>query len=629
MHRHLKRYSMLRRVLFAGAFLLVCPWAAAQPSAQIVVTGAREALSAQQLVADVVVIDAARIAAAGADSIEELLRREAGVQVSRAGGPGASAGLLIRGANSGHTLVLVDGVRIGSATSGLAEFEGLGLANIERIEVLRGPASSLYGADAVGGVVQIFTKRGGAASEMAARFAIGGFGAREAALSGSGKLGAVDIAAAVSQEQNKGVSALRPGDLFGNFNADRDGFARSGGQVQLGYTPAQGQRLSWVAQTSRLNAQYDGSEFAPPNYAQNAGPDFRNRLAMHSMALTHNAIWSPLWSTQLRLSDQESDANAGGLFIDRFRTTRRTGEAQATWAAGAGQQLTLALDHLVEKAQSSSYLSNVERRNQGAVLAYSGQLGDASAQALSVQADVRHDNNSLFGGVNTGRVGAALALNSSWRLRALWGSTFKAPSLNDVYYPGYGVASIQPEHGRSLEVGLNGRWAGANLGATLYRNEVRNLIGYEPDRKFCPAGFAYDFGCARNIGRARLQGASLNGDTLLGAWRFRAVVDFLDAKDALTGARLTRRAAHQETLGADWRSGALSVGAELLRVGARPEGGRTLAGYAVLDLKARWQVDAHWQLEAKLLNATDRDYQPALDYRPLGRQAWLGARWAH
>ena len=107
------------------------------------------------------------------------------------------------------------------------------------------------------------------------------------------------------------------------------------------------------------------------------------------------------------------------------------------------------------------------------------------------------------------------------------------------------------------------------------------------------------------------------------------MVDFLDAKDALTGARLTRRAAHQETLGADWRSGALNVGAELLRVGARPEGGRTLAGYAVLDLKARWQVDAHWQLEAKLLNALDRDYQPALDYRPLGRQAWLGARWAH
>ncbi|MFO1327686.1 MAG: TonB-dependent receptor, partial [Rubrivivax sp.] len=140
-------------------------------------------------------------------------------------------------------------------------------------------------------------------------------------------------------------------------------------------------------------------------------------------------------------------------------------------------------------------------------------------------------------------------------------------------------------------------------------------------------GFAYDFGCARNTGRARLQGASLSGGWRLGDWSLRGTADFLDAKDTATGARLVRRAAHQQTLAADWRSGRWSAGAEMVRVGARPEGGRMLAAYATLDLKARVELAAGWQFEARLLNATDRDVEPALDYRSLGRQAWAGLRW--
>jgi len=610
----------LRAALLALFLAVLALPAAAQTT--VVVTGSREALPAERLVGDVLVISAEALRASAADSVEDLLRREAGVQLSRSGGPGANAGLFIRGANTASTLVLIDGVRIGAATSGLPELEALSLASIDRIEVLRGPGSSLYGADAVGGVVQIFTRRGDGAPTASARLAAGGYGAREAALAGSGGFGRVDLAASLSGERNTGVSALRPNDLFGNYNPDRDGYSRRSAQLQAGFSPAAGQRVGLQLLDSLLKSQYDASEFLPPSFAQNNRPDFRNRTELRSATLRHDARWNEAWSTQLRASSQHSDLVAGANAPDHFRTERRELEAQASWRPGSAHSVTLALAHLEEKAQSSSYAADARRDNDALVVAYAGGLGP-----LQLQAEARHDHNSVYGNVDTGRLGAAWGLGQGWRLRALAASTFRAPSFNDLYFPGYGVTTIQPEHGRSVELGL--QWsAGVNAAAlTVYRNRVRGLIGYESDRRFCPPGFDYDFGCARNVGRARLQGATLSGSTRVGAWSLRGTVDFLDAIDADSGARLTRRAAHQETLALDYRQARWSAGAELVSVGARPESGKMLAAYTTLDLKARWQLSPGWQLEARLLNATNQDVEPARDYQSLGRQAWLGLRW--
>jgi vitamin B12 transporter len=158
----------------------------------------------------------------------------------------------------------VDGVRVGSATLGTPEIDLLGLASIERIEVLRGPGSSLYGADAIGGVVQVFTRHGQGAPRDAARAALGGYGAREAALAADARIGPFDLAAGTSHERLEGVSVLRPGDAFGNHNPGRDGHARRGSSAPIGFTPLAGRRLGLVARASRLNAQYDGSDFPPP-----------------------------------------------------------------------------------------------------------------------------------------------------------------------------------------------------------------------------------------------------------------------------------------------------------------------------------------------------------------------------
>jgi vitamin B12 transporter len=515
--------------------------------------------------------------------------------------------------------VLIDGVRVGSATLGQVEFESLGLSQIERIEVLRGPGSSLYGADAVGGVVQIFTRRGEGEPRVTAHAAIGGYHSYELQTGVSGAQGGFDYAASLGRESSRGVSALKPGDQFGNYNPDDDGFKRDTAQAKLGFTPVTGHRVGLNVVSSRLNAQYDASEFGT---GLGNTPDFRNKLDTDVIALDYRGVISPAWTTSALLSHNDDDLKSGGSVINRFRTKRDQVTWQNALKVGTDQQLVLALEHLGEKAHSDSFTDDVKRNNTAAVLGYTGGFG-----AHVIQADLRHDENSVYGGNTTGRLGWSMEVANNLRVRALAGTTFRAPSFNELYFPGFGVADIKPEHGRSLELGINWRAGDSEAAATVYQNRLRDLIFYETDRTLCPTDPAYDFGCARNIGRARLQGATLSGAQRWGAWRVSGTVDFLDAKNTDTGTRLTRRAAHQESLAADYGIGAWNVGAALLAVGARPDGTVTLGSYATLDLRARWRFNPQWQIEAKLLNATNREIEPARDYQSLGRQAWIGVRY--
>ena len=592
----------------------------------MVITGAREPLSVERLTGDVVVIDADAIRASSADSLVDLLRREAGLQLSRNGGPGQNGSLFIRGASGGQTVLLIDGVRVGTATVGQPSFESLGLADIERVEVLRGPGSTLYGADAVGGVVQVFTRRGQAGTpgtRVDASAGVGGYGSRVLSAGASTAVGRWDAAASLSRESSDGVSALRPADAFGNYNPDRDGFTRQSAQAQLGFKPTPGQRFGVLLLRSKLDAQYDASEFNPPNFAQDNTPDFRNQLKTEVSALDWRGTLGATLSGSARLARSVDDLTSGASVRDRYRTVRDQFAGQLAWQAGALGQLIGSAEHSDDKAQASGYAADVRRRNTALVAALTGAAGP-----WAWQAEGRRDDSSDFGSVNTARLGAAYTVAPGLRVRGLAGSTFKAPAFNDLYYPGYGVPGLQPERGRSLEAGLDWRAGDRQAGVTVYRNRVRELIAYESDRSFCPPDPAYNFGCARNINRAKLQGATLSLLQRMGALTLSGQVDFLQARDERSGARLARRAAHQESLSANWNGGAWKLGASLLRVGARPDGGAQLPSETTLDVQAGWQFAQAWSLNAKVLNATDRDLQPARDYQGLGRQAWLTLRYA-
>jgi vitamin B12 transporter len=596
--------------------------AAQQPQLpEVVVVGSREPKPIDRVTADVVVIDTQRLRESTADSVEDVLRREAGVQLSRNGGPGTNASVFIRGSGASSTLVLIDGVRIGSGTLGQAALEGLSLAQVDRIEVLRGPGSSLYGADAVGGVIQIFTRRGEGPARWSGRAAVGGYGSREGNLGVSGSRGPVDLAASVAHERSDGTSTLRPGDQFGNHNPDDDGHRRTSGQAQLGWTPATGHRLGLNLNASRLNSQYDASEFLAPDFLPDATPDFRNRLNTQVLAADYRGALTKDWTTTVQLSRNDDRLRSGGTVTSRFETQREQLSWQNAIALGERQQVIALVEYLEEAARSSSYAQAEKRDNKALALVYSGGFGKHE-----VQLDVRHDDSSVYGSVDTGRLGWSYQIAAPLRVRALVGTTFRAPSFNDLYFPGYGVDSIEPERGRSAELGLNWQQGASSAALTVYRNRVRDLIAYEPDRSFCPPDESFDFGCAANVDRARLQGATVDLGHRFGAWSLRATLDYLDATDLDTGEQLRRRAHHQESVHADYRQGPWSGGVSLLSVGSRPDDGVTLGGVTTIDLRAAWRFAAQWQAEAKLLNATDRDLEPARDYQGLGRQAWVGVR---
>ncbi len=595
---------------------------AAQAQSKVIITGSREPLAPERLAADVAVIDAEAIRAGSADSLADLLRREAGVQISRNGGPGHASGLILRGQGSSQSIVLVDGARVGSATLGFASLESIGLAQVDRIEVLRGPGSSLYGADAVGGVVNLITRRGEPGLQLDGRIATGGYGSREASAGIGGAAGAWDGAATLASERSRGVSVLRAGDLYGNYNPDRDGYRLDAANASLGFKPAPGQRIGFTVLHSRLDAQYDGSEFLAPTYAQNAAPDFRTRLKTEVAMLDWRGALAAGLSARAYASRSVDDALDGGTQPDRFRTTRQQIAAQVAWQTGSVGQLVTAAESSHDRARSSSFVAEVERRNRALVAELSGAAG-----GWLWQGDLRRDDNSDFGAVTTGRLGGGVVLAPGLRLRALAGTTFRAPSFNDLYFPGYGVATLRPERGRSVEIGVIWKQAAGELSATAYRNPVRDLIGYESNRSRCPPDPSYDFGCAANTARAQVQGATLAASRKFGALALKGQLDLLRARDESTGQRLPRRASQQASLGADWTAGTWTLGARGLRVGERPDGGKMLAAETTLDLLATWRVAQGWALQGKLVNATNVDLEPARDYQGLGRQAWLTLRY--
>jgi vitamin B12 transporter len=610
--------------LLAGCALFplaqaVLAQAQATPGDTVQVIGTRAPTALNRVVADVVVIDRDRIRATSADSLEDLLRREGGIQLSRNGAPGQNASVLIRGSGASNTLVLIDGVRIGSATLGQTDLSTVSLAQVERIEILRGPGSSLYGADAIGGVVNIVTRRGEGALYVHGNAAVGNRASGEAYAAASGAQGGFDYALSLSGETSNGVSAVRPGDLFGLYNPDDDGFSRYGLQLAGGYSWRPGQRIGLSYNASQNRSQFDSAEYPPPSFLPDPSLDFRNRTTTQLTTLQYQGDVATDWVALLRGSYQSDRLSSGANVISRYDTTRRQITAQATWTPSAQHQWVGAVDLLTESISSTEY-SAPDRDNTGLVLGYTGRFG-----AQKLQADLRWDHNSVYDDQTTGKLGWGMDVAPGWSLRAVAGTAFRAPTFNDLYFPNFGVVTLLPERSRSVEAGLNYQAEQTSVAATAYYNKVSDLIGYQADPSLCPPGL--NFGCAGNTARALLQGLTIQGLQQWGSFQFTLALDWLNAKDSDTGQTLPRRAANQQTFAVDWNEGPWQLGGTVLRVSTRPDAGVLLPAYALLNLNARWRFQRFWQVEARLQNAFDKDYQPARDYQDAGRQFWLGLRY--
>lgn len=616
--RHRYAGGSLRRLASAAALLAgsALPALAAAsppagdeaPAATVVVTAARVAERIDRTLAEVTVIERAAIEAAAGRTLAELLATVPGVQVWSHGGHGTLSSVSLRGLDTRHTLLLVDGVRHGSATLGTPSWDNLPLDAIERIEIVRGPLSGLYGSDAVGGVVQVFTRRGTPGFVPQAQVTLGSLGYREVAAGARFDGERIDGSVRLQHREVDGFSATNPRVPFGNHHPDRDGFAQSSLSARLGADLG-----DWRAEASLLRAR------GLNRYDDGPAVDARARLHNEVLALSLDGPLAPGWRTTLRLARSTDEIDTLASTWSPPGTTG-TVQRQLSWehqvATPLGTLLALAERVRQEVERPGVPFAVSERTIDGLALGLDGEAG-----ALGWQASLRRDRNSQFGHQTTGSLAGGWQLTPALRAVAAVGTSFVAPSFNDLFFPlfGGGNPDLQPERGRHRELALVWRQGPLSGRVAYFENRIRDLIaGWPPV----------------NIARAEIDGVSASLDAALGAWTLAASVDSLDPVNATPGAnfgkRLARRARESARLSADWRGSGWTLGGSLQAHGSRYDDAantRRLPGFATVDLRAERQLARDWALALRLNNALDRDYQTVLGYNQPGREAYVTLRW--
>jgi len=580
-------------------------WAQTQLK-EVVVTATRTETRADALTSDVVVIDAATIERSAGRTLSELLAREAGLQMAANGGLGKQSSVFVRGTESRHVLLLVDGVRLGSATSGAASFDNLPLEMIERIEVLKGPASALYGSDAVGGVVQVFTKKGFKGFAPHASLTLGSEGHSRVAAGVRGGVDTVSYAVSVSRLREDGFSATNPGVAFGGHNADRDGFDQDSLNASLRWKFAP----DWQTDVHLTHA--DGT-----NQYDNGPAPFNVRSDVTSRVLGWGLQrqWAPGVVTRIKLSrsDDQSTNFGSATSVTRFNTALAQQSLQHEWGTPVGT-LLLGLERLKESVDSTQAYALTGRSTTAAFVGLQGK-----AQGHLWQANVRRDDNSQFGVANTGFASYGYEFTPQWRAHGAYGTSFKVPSFNTLYYvsPSFkGNPTTQPERGKNRELGLAYSRGAHEVKLARFDNRVRGFITTAP--------------VVANIPQARMEGWSLGYEGAHAGWNWRANMEWLDARNVISGKKLARRADQQFTAGLDHTAGAWTWGASVLGASSRFDNATNtvrLSGFGTMDLHARYALATDWALKLRLNNVGDKTYETARGFNQPGRAAYLTLDW--
>jgi vitamin B12 transporter len=604
----------LRRAAPGIAFALLIPCTEAQTGQQpalldpMIVTASRTPTPLTDLIADVTWIGPEEIARAGAQSLAELLQRQPGVEIVVNGPPSSTSGVFLRGANTNQTLVLIDGLRVGSSSSGTAPLEAIPLELIDHIEILRGPAASLYGADAIGGVIQVFTRSAGTAF---AANATAGYGGYETSLFSGGASAATGpwrFVAQASHRQSAGFNAIWNPANFG-YNPDRDGYTDNSANASVSYNFAPEQQLSAQYLKSKLNAQFD------------VGPDFdaRTFTTLETWAVASRNRLASFWTSTLEAGASRDDSiSQTGFPPSRFNTLQRQYQWQNDFTLPLGA-LSVAGVRREERLDTDAGFAVTSRNTNAVVGVYSLRDGPHA-----LQANLRHDQSSQFGGETSGAVAYAYSLMPGLRASASYGTGFKAPTFNDLYYPGFSNPNLQPEKARNWEAALRYSKRELNAGIVVYRNRVRDLIVFECDA---------NFNCApQNVANATLEGVTLDFQGVFAATGVKASLDFARPIDDATGNLLPRRARRYGALEVTQSFGPLQLGAQLSASSARYDdaaNARRMGGYTVVNFTAEYALAPRWTLFALLNNAFDKRYELAADYNTARTNVFGGLRFRY
>ena len=592
----------------------------------VIVTATRTAQTADEVLSSVTVISREDIERRQARSVEDLLRGTQGISITNNGGPGKNTSVFMRGTESDHILVLIDGVRAGSATSGGAAYGNIPIEQIERIEIVRGPRSSLYGSEAIGGVIQIFTRKGGKEG-FTPSFSIGGgsYGTfnGSAGLSGRSKRGWFNMN--ISGKNTNGFNSCsgkpypKGAGCFTN-EPDRDGYQNVAGSFRAGYLFKNGLDIETNFMRSSGKVNYDGT--------------YSNKSELVQQVFGGKARYSPFEFWKVTLAGGRSRENSRDFlgqeknFISRFDSRRDTITLQNDFTLNKSHLLTVGADYKNDTVSSSADFEVTSRNNLGAFAQH-----QATVFKQDLELSIRYDENEQFGGNVTGGAGWGYTVTEWLRFTANVGTAFKAPTFNELYYPGgYSNANLRPEESVSYELGTSGKIKQTNWAFNIYETQIHDLIAN--DASWVP----------QNINKVRIRGFEGMISTQIKKWQINTNLTLLDTQNKSSGINrgniLPRRAKESfrfdvnrkfdkfKLFGLSFNK--YTIGTQLLVVGQRYDdlaNTRKLDSYVKLDIRGEYTLNQNWRLQGRIENISNERYETASFYNQPGRNFFITLRY--
>ena len=607
-------------------------------TSDVFVTATRTPISKNNVIADVTTISSEDIERAGSSSLPELLQRQPGIEISNLGGPGKVSTIGIRGTSSTHSIVLVDGIRLSAATTGFSAIEHIPLSQIEKIEIVRGPASSLYGQDAIGGVIQIFTKKGVDGFKPYVDIGYGSYNTsnfKSGVRAGNNQTTyAINFAAMNSD----GFSAFvpNPANAANSINLDKDGYKNYSLSSSLSHKINQDYEIDLQYFLSKGKNQFD-NRFA--NFSPSFHGNYRNEIKLETYAMNIKGQINKAWQSSIKLSQStdkyldlqklnnftfEDDAN----LKDLYKTTQDQLSWQNNVALPRGS-ITLLYDFLKQRIKTTDVYEKTQRTNHGVMVGYS-----LIEDKHNFQSNFRKDFNSAYDDAVTGNIGYAYSINSNWTVSSSYGTAFVSPSFNFLYSLAdsfaLGNPNLKPEKSKNIEGSIRYKDDSGSMSLTMFQNKIDDFIIYTAPAE---AGSRTS---TQNLNKAEIQGLTISGDQFFGHFQIKGSLTSQSAKNEDTDKYLPRRASLIGNINLNYYIGNWNIGVEETFSGKRfddKENIVNLSGYALTNIVTDYKINDKLKLNLRLNNVLDKDYSLAAEgrsgfkYQTPGRSLFANLRY--
>ena len=584
------------------AFMLSTPIALAQEPSddetqleEIVVTATRIPTPLADTLPSTVIITAEEIERIKPRDFGNLLSRKSGLNFRDSVGRGSSGAIFVRGSNSDHVLVLINGVRTGSATLGSTAIENIPLESIERIEIIKGPVSGVYGSDAIGGVIQIFTKKHqeeGTFGSLKSTFGTNKFRKYDAQ-AGYGDEG-YSVYASLSKESTDGIDRTA---FKGGGNEDKDSFKQTSGNFSITADLQDNLDLEIFHVQSSATTEYDNIS-SSTRESQGVGWYQRSKQNTtsaqfdyeHSDQLNVTAL---LGSSTDSNRDIQPDTNRN----DFFQTKKIDYSIQSNLILSGKNQISFGIDYQKDKITSATNYAATERTNKGWFALWQNQL-DRSSTVFSA----RHDKNSSYGSISNYSVQQSYAISNHYEIVGSYGTAFKAPTFNDLYWPNGGNPDLNPEESKSFEISLRFSLDEVNWQLNAYQTKVQNLIAWAPTPENPAIWRPF------NVNSAKMKGIEFDLAKRWESYSANVSVGYLDAKDESNGRFLDGRARLSGSLELGKQIENLYLGVDTYFEHSRFDGSRKLPGYSVWGITARYDYSDTLSISGRIDNLFDKEY---------------------